>query len=63
MLSVLPVNSDFSPSAESDQEAALHPIVTSLDDSVVGELLLENENRKTEINRAVCHAGNLLEDG
>ena len=44
VLSVLPVNSDLSPSAESDQEAALPPIDTSLDDSEVVELLLGNKN-------------------
>ena len=62
LLSVLPVNSDFSPSAESDQEAALPPIDTSLDDSEVGVLLLGNKNLKTEINKAV-HPAYLLNCG
>ena len=44
VLSVLPVNSDLSPSPESDQEAALPPIDTSLDDCKVVELLLGNKN-------------------
>ena len=44
LLSVLPVNSDLSPLAESDQEAALPVIETSLDDSEVVELLLGNKN-------------------
>ena len=41
---MITVNSDLSPSAESDQEAALPPIDTSLDDSEVVELLLGNKN-------------------